>query len=170
MQQLSNQSHFFNDGEVHKRLVPAGPDHAQVAALQGVADYVDLLHEHHYDDGAPAADRGRRVLDLMRAHETKLLTPLLDYLGGRDDVRLLGPGNPAQRVPTVAIATNRNPAEIATQLSDHKIMAGAGDFYAVRLIEAMGVPSDPGVLRLSFVHYTNEAEISQLITALDACL
>ena len=34
----------------------------------------------------------------------------------------------------------------------------------------MGIPADPGVLRVSFVHYTTQAEIDQLISALDATL
>ena len=36
--QLTNQSHWFNAESPHKRLVPAGPDHAQVAACNGVVD------------------------------------------------------------------------------------------------------------------------------------
>jgi selenocysteine lyase/cysteine desulfurase len=34
----------------------------------------------------------------------------------------------------------------------------------------MGVDTAQGVLRLSFVHYTTEAEISRLMAALDAVL
>jgi selenocysteine lyase/cysteine desulfurase len=34
----------------------------------------------------------------------------------------------------------------------------------------MGVDPAQGVLRLSFVHYTSEAEIQQLLKALDAVL
>ena len=49
-------------------------------------------------------------------------------------------------------------------------MAGAGDFYAVRVLEAMGIELDPGVLRLSFVHYTSPTEIDQLISALSVTL
>ncbi len=49
-------------------------------------------------------------------------------------------------------------------------MASACDFYAVRLLEALDVAPDPGPLRLSFVHYTNEAEIDQLISALEEVL
>ena len=49
-------------------------------------------------------------------------------------------------------------------------MAGAGDFYAVRLLEALGVAADPGVLRLSFVHYTSPDDIRHLIEALDKTL
>jgi len=168
---LANQSHWFNEHSVRKRLVPAGPDHAQVAACQGMVDYIDLLHEHHFDDGAPAAERGRRVHDLMRAQEISLVAPLLEYLDGRDDVRIMGPTDPTIRVPTVAFVPNGiAPAAAAAKLADHRVMAGAGDFYAVRLIEAMGQPADEGVVRLSFVHYTSPAEISQAIAALEAVL
>lgn len=167
---LPNQSHFFNDGEIHKRLVPAGPDHAQVAAMNGVIDYIDALHEAHFDDGAPPDERARRVHGLITAHEKRLLEPLMKYLDGRNDLRILGPTTLETKVPTVAVVTARNPHDIATELVQHKVMASAGDFYAVRVIEAMGVPTDPGVLRLSFVHYTSPAEIDQLVAALDQTL
>lgn len=49
-------------------------------------------------------------------------------------------------------------------------MASAGDFYAVRPLEALGIDPARGVLRLSFVHYTSEAEVAQLMLALDAVL
>lgn len=167
---LANQSHWFNDQAITKRLVPAGPDHAQVAAMNGVVDYLDAVHEAHFDDGAAPDERGRRVHNLIRAHETALLTPLLEFLKSRSDVRIIGPDDSAIRVPTVAVMPNKNPAEVATALADHKVMAGAGDFYAVQVLQAMDIAVDPGVLRLSFVHYTAAAEIDQLINALDATL
>jgi len=49
-------------------------------------------------------------------------------------------------------------------------MAAAGNFYAVRLLEALGVDAERGVLRLSFLHYTSAEEIEQLIAALDVVL
>ena len=49
-------------------------------------------------------------------------------------------------------------------------MAGDGDFYGGRIIEAMGERPEHGLLRLSFVHYTSESEITQLLSALDAVL
>lgn len=167
---LANQSHWFNDGEVHKRLVPAGPDHAQVAALNGVVDYFKTLHNHHFDDGVGAPEQGRRVHDLLRSHETEVLAPLLEFLEGRGDVRVVGPTDHAGRVPTVAIVPARPATAVSEDLVQHRVMAGAGDFYAVRLLEAMGQPADPGVLRVSFVHYTSPAEVAQLIDALDAAL
>ena len=49
-------------------------------------------------------------------------------------------------------------------------MAGSGHFYAYRAVEAMQESTDLGLLRLSFVHYTTEAEVQQLLTALDTVL
>jgi selenocysteine lyase/cysteine desulfurase len=104
----------------------------------------------------------------MRQQETMLAEPLLDFLRQRNSVRLIGPADAALRAPTIALRVGEPAAAIATRLSRHGIMAGAGHFYAYRLLEALGIAPDHGVLRLSFVHYTTPAEIDQLIAALDA--
>jgi cysteine desulfurase family protein (TIGR01976 family) len=166
---LPNQAHYFNADTLYKRLTPAGPDHAQVAASAGMADYIDALAAHHGIAG-DAVTRNAAVHDLMRAHETALLQPLLDYLKDRNSVRLIGPVDAAQKAPTVAVALNRPGAEAAAELAAHGIMAGGGDFYAVRPLQAMGVDPDRGVLRLSFVHYTSADEVDRLMTALDDIL
>lgn len=171
LEQLVNQGHYFNANEPHKKLTPAGPDHAQVAAAAGVAYYFDALYEHHFGDNAPPAERGRRLHQFIRAREQALLEPLLGWLRERKDLKLIGPADAAVHAPTVAVLPYKKPANfIARELAEHKIMTNYGDFYAVRVLEGMGIPLDPGVLRMSFVHYTSETEITQLIEALDAVL
>ena len=173
---LANQAHFFNAGSRTKRFTPAGPDHAQVAAAAGMADYVDALYEHHAGatgGKAGPAERARIVTAMQRSHEDRTLAPLLDFLGSRNDARILGSGElggETGRVPTVALHTARPAPAIAEALAGHGVMAGAGDFYAVRTIGAMGCDADAGVLRLSFVHYTTDSEVRQLMDGLDACL
>ena len=162
-QLLPNQGHYFNAGSLYKRFTPAGPDHAQVAACAGMADYMDALATHH---GVSV----RGVHDVMRAHEVDLLQPLLDAVKDRNSVRLIGPSDAASRAPTVTLALNRPGAEVAAELAQHGIMCGGGDFYAVRALEAMGVDMNKGVLRLSFVHYTSRDEVTKVIEALDAVL
>ena len=49
-------------------------------------------------------------------------------------------------------------------------MAGGGDFYGVRCLEGLGIDPDHGVLRLSFVHYTREDDVTALIEALEDVL
>jgi selenocysteine lyase/cysteine desulfurase len=169
-ERLPNQGHWFNAGTLYKRFTPAGPDHAQVAASAGMADYVDALYSRHFDDHAEPAARAAAVHDMMRAHEAKLLQPLLDYLAARNDIRLLGPRRAEARAPTVAVEAARPGEALADALAPHGIMAGGGDFYAVRPLRAMGVDSERGVLRMSFVHYTTMAEVDRLIEALDHVL
>ncbi|MEN8891639.1 MAG: aminotransferase class V-fold PLP-dependent enzyme, partial [Planktotalea arctica] len=166
---LPNQGHFFNEGTLYKRFTPAGPDHAQIAASAGMADYIDALAAHEGITGDGAA-RGAGVHDLMRAHEVELLQPLLDYASTKNSVRLIGPDQAASRAPTVALASQENAEVLAQRLVKHGVMAGGGDFYAVRALQAMGVNMDKGVLRVSFTHYTSKAEIDQLLNALDDIL
>ena len=157
---LPNQAHFFNGDTLYKKFTPAGPDHAQVAACAGMVDYVEALAAHQ--GVAPGA-----VAGLMHAHEVQLMQPLLDFLGSRNSVRLLGPKSAKNRAPTVAVAL-QGPAEpVARRLANHKVMAGGSNFYAVRPLQAMGIDPDDGVLRLSFTHYTSPEEVDQLIAALD---
>jgi selenocysteine lyase/cysteine desulfurase len=162
--ELPNQGHFFNDEKPRYRLTPAGPDHAQIAAASGIVDYLETVA----DIAGGTGDPFRRAHTAMRAQEVALITPLLDYLRGKNSVRLIGPDDPAHRAPTVAIALNEPGSAVAARLAKHGIMAGGGHFYAYRLLQAVGIDPAHGVLRLSFVHYTTPEEITQLITALDA--
>ena len=167
---LPNQGHHFNGGTLYKRFTPAGPDHAQVAASAGMADYLEALADHHGGAGLSPQGKGALAHDLMRAHEVRVLQPLLDYLAARNDVRLLGPRQAANRAPTVAVLCDRPGEDLAAALAPHGIMAGGGDFYAVRPLAAMGVDPAHGVLRMSFVHYTSAEEVGRLIAALDEVL
>ncbi len=165
--ELPNQGHYFNADSLYKRFTPAGPDHAQIAACAGMADYVDQLYAHHFDAKANASGRAAAVHGLMREAETVLMQPLLDYLGQKNSARLLGPAQAEGRAPTIAVELAGNAEAVATALAAKGIMASGGDFYAVRALQAQGIDPDKGVLRLSFVHYTSKAEIDTLITALD---
>jgi len=167
---LDNQGHYFNVGYSDKQFTPAGPDHAQISAANGVVDYYEALYAHHFGDQAELAEQARKMNELFINHEQELCEPLLSWLRSRNDIRILGPVTADNRAATIAIQTARPALEIATQLADQKIMAGASDFYAVRLLEAMNAPADQGVLRLSFVHYTSKEEIDQLIAALEHVL
>ena len=170
-EKLPNQGHYFNAKYLSKRFTPAGPDHAQIAACAGIADYIDALHHHH---GGPSSasptQRGEFVHDLMRAHETEIMPPLLEWATSKNSVRLLGPVDAELRAPTVALDIKQSPKDVAEKLARKGIMAGSGDFYAVRALEAHGIEPSKGVLRLSYVHYTNSEEIEKLVDALDTVI
>lgn len=161
-----SQGHFFNEGKPRYRLTPAGPDHAQIAAMTGVTDYLETVAEIA-GTGTLLESPYRRAHDAMRAQELALMPPLLDWLRKKNNVRLIGPEAPERRAPTFALVHKDAGRDVAERLARHKIMAGGGHFYAYRLMEALNIRPDHGVLRLSFVHYTTPEEIQQLIAALD---
>jgi cysteine desulfurase family protein (TIGR01976 family) len=169
---LPNQGHFFNAGKPAARFTPAGPDHAQIAAVNGMVDYLELVHDHHFEEpDTNLAAKARRVHDLFQQQERALLPPLLDFVASHPRTRLIGRAGADNRAPTVAFAVEGRPvAEIGSLLGEQGIGVGIGDFYAYRLVEALGIDPADGVVRASYVHYTSPDEISRLIEALDRLL
>ena len=60
--------------------------------------------------------------------------------------------------------------DLAGKLAEFKLGVGVGHFYAYRLVEALGIDTNDGVVRTSFVHYTSEEEVTRLAQALDSVL
>ena len=176
VERLGNENHYFNVGEPLKRLVPAEPDHAQVAAARGIAEYFDALDAHHGAAGGATGQgetsaRAARVRALLRSAEVPLLTMLLEYLGTRRDIRLLGPSVPEQRAATVAFVTETiEPRAMVQALARRGFMTGNGNFYAVRVLEAMNVNPERGAVRLSLLHYNSADEVKGVIEALEEIL
>lgn len=165
--QLPNQGHYFNDDKPRYRLTPVGPDHAQIAACAGIADYLEFVAQVA-GEAVEGQTPFRRAHAAMRAQEMALAEPLFEFLRARRDLRIIGPVDAAIRAPTVALALDEPGAQVAKRLARHGIMASGGHFYAYRLLEAVGIDPAHGVLRVSFTHYTSPGEIERLISALEA--
>ena len=171
IQKMENQSHFFKEGITRSMLTPAGPDHAQFGSVSGILDYFDAVYEHHFNQEANASQRNNALNTMFREHEKALLEHLLEFLRSRDDIQIVGPDYAAGRLPIVSIIPrHKSIAKVYASLTEHKLMLGTGDFYAVRPLMDMGIPLKPGVLRISFVHYTSMEEINQLIAGLKNAL
>ncbi len=171
MKQMANQSHFYYKDKPHCCLTPAGPDHAQIAAASGVADYLDAVYAHHFDDDPDSAVKGRRLHQLFSDYESSLLTPLLDFLKARKNVFIIGPDDPGIKASTVTILPLDKPVPVVVaKLEKQKLMVASGDFDAVRLLNEMNIGLDPGVIRMSLLHYTTRDEIDRLINGLTIAL
>lgn len=165
------QGHFFNAHKPGYRFTPAGPDHAQIAAANGVIDYLEAVHDHHGDPEAPVTERAATVRGLFREHESVLLQPLLDFLEGHPAIRMFGQHRARSRAPTVAFsAKGWSSADLAARLGEYGLGVGVGNFYAYRLVEALGYDPEDGLLRTSFVHYTHPEEVDRLVSTLDGLL
>ncbi len=164
---LGNEAHFFNADCREKCLTPAGPDHAQLAALCGITEYFDAVFEFHRDDSVNL-NKAEFVRRLFNQAEYANLQRLMDYLRDKSGIRIIGPPKAEGRAPTVSIVAEKySSPELVKKLAGHGIMCGNGHFYSYRLLQALGIEPESGVTRFSFVHYTSGAEIEQLILALE---
>lgn len=174
--EATNQYHFFinNEDTTHK-LNPAGPNHESIAALAGIADYFDALATHHDPSASKTLfERARTVYSLAARHEEVLAQKFVDFITSKPGVRLLGrqTGDMAERCATFGfVSANHSSREIARAVEPRKVAIANGNFYANRLVEALGVKDvEDGVVRCSMAHYNTEAEVDQLIDALDPVL
>ncbi|MEM7562739.1 MAG: aminotransferase class V-fold PLP-dependent enzyme [Pseudomonadota bacterium] len=171
---LTSQAHYFNTGNPSKDFNPAGPQHAQVAACAGVLDYLNDLHQHHFDSSeAGLNERLEQVHRLILEHENSLTAPILDFLNNHPDIRLIGKTHARDndRAPTIAFQPLKQSSQSLThQLQDAGIGTENGNFYAHRLITDLGIDPEDGVVRLSLVHYTSSEEVDRILAALDKAL
>ena len=170
---IANEGHYFNSSKPTSRLTPAGPDHASVAATAGIVDYYAAVHDHHFDVAASSTkDLVSDVFGLFAAHEERLMAPILDVLSTKD-ASIVGivEADHDRRAPTIAFHSQRAASDdLWRGLGDQKIACAHGSFYARRLVEALGLDPDVGVVRLSLVHYNNMEEVGRAVGALDRML
>jgi len=172
-EQLPNQGHFFNQDHATARFTPCGPDHAQIASVNGVIDYFEAVYSHHFGgvndgDATDPTKKTSSVSGLFQGAERAHLQPLLDFIVQKRGLRLIGKAQAENRAPTVSFTVKgREPLEIAAEFARQKIGVGNGNCYAYRLMGALDIPPEHGVVRLSFVHYTNDEEFSRLLEAMD---
>ena len=134
------------------------------------------IHEYLCDTGAALGVQGtprqrmQAAFDAFEQHENALAERLLQWLRTKKNVRIIG--RPAadddRRVPTISFVVAGMPSQaIVHQMDQHGIGIRFGDFYAKRLIEALGLQAQGGVVRVSMAHYNTLGEIDRLVRHLD---
>jgi cysteine desulfurase family protein (TIGR01976 family) len=106
----------------------------------------------------------------VRAHEAELSRRFLDAVAGLDTVSLYGIADPArvdERTPTFAVrAGDQHPLETAKALGERGIFVWDGHYYALELMERLGLEETGGAVRIGFCHYNTEAEVDRVVEAL----
>jgi cysteine desulfurase family protein (TIGR01976 family) len=103
--------------------------------------------------------------EAIQAHERELGQRFLDGLP--TGVRLHGLRTMEGRTPTFALTFGgRSPQKVAAQLAERHIAVWAGNYYAVEVMERLGLPD--GAVRVGFVHYNTAEEVDRLLRELEA--
>jgi cysteine desulfurase family protein (TIGR01976 family) len=147
-------------------------DHEGLAGLVAAVEYLAGLGE--LDDPAPAErplrDRLTAGMAAVERHEAVLSERFLVGLAGLHDVRLFGvadPGRIAERAPTFAFRVgDLHPRGVAEELGRQGIFVWDGNYYALAVMERLGLEDSGGAVRAGFCHYHSVAEVDRVLDAL----
>jgi cysteine desulfurase family protein (TIGR01976 family) len=99
----------------------------------------------------------------LHSRGSELMRALWVGLSEIDGVRLYGPGPDVPRTPTVAFTVEGYDSRaVATALAEVGVFVSHGDFYALTVIERLGL-ADQGLVRAGCGVYTTREEVERLI-------
>ena len=104
----------------------------------------------------------------LHGRGTRLFRRLWEGLAANPRVTLYGPPPEAPRTPTIAFTVAEVPsAVVAQRLAERAVFVSHGDFYALTVVERLGL-AETGLVRAGCACYTTEVEIDRLIAAVAA--
>ncbi|HBB93221.1 MAG: cysteine desulfurase-like protein [Bacteroidetes bacterium GWF2_49_14] len=166
-----NNHYFIGKDQSPYKFQPGNVNFEFSWGMTGLPDYFDQLFAHHFPESGELSGRERlaKVFGMIQEHENGLSHRLRTFLRTKPGVRIIGQETASEnRVPTISFVVGQRDSEsIVREVDKHKIGIRFGDFYARRLIEALGLAAQNGVVRVSMVHYNTVDEVDRLIRALD---
>lgn len=149
-----------------------------IAGVLGTIEYLAELGKTSGSDFTAQYEQrfsGRRLalkqsMAAIEAYEVDISKVLLAGLLAVPGLHLWGIANPEriqQRVPTFSFSLQgRHPQAIAEALGKENINVWDGNFYALAVLERLGLEEQGGIVRVGAVHYNTIDEVDELIQAL----
>jgi selenocysteine lyase/cysteine desulfurase len=140
--------------------------HESLAGLIAAVDYLASLSD------SPTERRSSLLagMEAIRAHESELSRRFLEGIGDLTGLRLYGiaeAGRVAERTPTFAIRLGDEPPErTAMRLAERGIYVWDGDYYALEVMQRLGLQSSGGAVRIGLCHYNTVEEVDRVVDAL----
>ncbi|HJV03992.1 MAG TPA: cysteine desulfurase-like protein [Actinomycetota bacterium] len=145
-------------------------------ALAGLAAAVDYLAEVGREcRGAPGGDRPAAVtaaMEEIRDHEARLSRRFLEGAARVPGLRVFGIADPArvgERTPTFALRLrDLPPRRVAEELGGRGVFVWDGNYYALAIMERLGLEDDGGAVRVGLCHYNTAEEVDRVLEDLAA--
>jgi selenocysteine lyase/cysteine desulfurase len=133
--------------------------------LAGVEEAVEYIA----DLSSVVGTRRERLVDAftrVEAYELELAQRLEAGLGTILGVTVYGVPAHGRRVPTFALNVEGvEPLSVVKQLALKNICAWSGNYYAVNVMERLGLGAT-GAVRLGIVHYLDESDVDRVVEGL----
>jgi cysteine desulfurase family protein (TIGR01976 family) len=146
-------------------------NHEGLAGMVAAVEYLADLGRTH--GATPDAIRRAAVVaafDAIREHERALALRFLEGIAALSQVRLWGIGEREridERTPTFAIRVgDQHPEKTAIELAGRGIHVWDGHYYAITIMERLGLLDTGGAVRVGFCHYHTAEEVDRVLEAL----
>ncbi len=111
-------------------------------------------------------------MDRVRAYELGLTRAFLAQATQVPGLKIYGitdAGRARERTPTFGITlAGWNARDVAARLGEQGIFVWDGHFYALNVVERLGLSEQGGLVRIGFAHYNTLAEVERVVSALHA--
>lgn len=138
-------------------------------SLSGVAAAVDYLAELG-GEGGTRREQLIRGMGAIKRYEVTLSERFLREATQVPGLRVYGLTDVEElshRTPTFAVSLDGyTPEELATRLGERGFFVWHGHYYAVAVMERLGLLNHGGLVRIGFVHYNTAEEMDRLFAAL----
>jgi selenocysteine lyase/cysteine desulfurase len=146
-------------------------NHEGLAGFVAAVDYLaDVGRTHGWPAGRRRRDAIAAAFEAIGAHEANLSRRFLDGIGGVEELRVYGIADidrVAERTPTFAVRLGaQHPVETAKLLGERGIFVWDGHYYALELMERLGLQDTGGAVRIGFCHYNTEQEVNRILAEL----
>jgi cysteine desulfurase family protein (TIGR01976 family) len=154
-------------------------DHEGIAGAAAAVEFIADLGRHHLRRVAAdprlagrlegLAGRRRRIVAGMvagEAYEQPLAAHLIHGLREIPGVTVYGPPDGHPRTSTVAFTVGSlRPEDVCRRLGGEGLFLWDGHFYAIRLVERLGLLERGGLVRAGLAPYTTAGEVERLLDA-----
>lgn len=132
-------------------------------AIAGAAAAVDFLAS--CSEGAARREKLQNTFSALHSRKKELFEILWRELSSLNNVRAFGPSPDFERTPTIAFTIEGYDARsVAEKLADSGVFVSHGNFYALTVVEKLGLMNQ-GLVRAGCACYTSVEEIERLIEA-----
>ena len=148
-------------GQVAPYVIETGTlNHAAIAGVSAAVDYIASLGE-----GPTLRDKLVDAYKRIGKHEFSLASHLYEQLRSIKGLAVVGQNfMSTDRTPTVSFTLEgKTPGQVCTALAGENICAWDGHFYAIRVMEVLGLVDKGGVTRMGISVYNTKEEIEKVV-------
>ena len=145
-------------------------NHEGLTGFVAAVEYLAWIYGGHIYHPLTRRELLLHSFEAIRAYESALAVRFLEGLSRLPHVRLYGIADPSrldERTPTFAIRVgDQHPADTAKQLAEQGIFVWDGNYYALAVMERLGLEATGGAVRIGFCHYNTAGEVDRVLAEL----